>query len=564
MILAVAYVGRSAVMQSMSGTTVSMAPNVRRERVSFVGMLNSPIRFREAMSALHDVVISDLRFGVKDRSAHDAYLKEQQKREDRIRKAVAHAAVQEVLERWPEERRSELTDKYGRMQKLYWDAREKYGDYLQQHDPELFRLIVPMDPVITVSPDVLFFECFSADESSYGCLTVDRNAFTAEKDVSLGTTNIDYSWTLYQHFQDLRSYRPTRFAIDPGGFEVKTHEGVSYREEKIDLPSSWLRGFLQLQSAMSLPARRVPISREGLYNVLAFLKRHKATKSPRAVRFELEPGKPVVIALEPWDKKFVLHSTPYTGPHAESIRIWGRDRLRVLARLLPLVESAEVYLLGTGLPSYWSVKMGEMRLILGLSGWTVNDWTGASALDQLMPPAEPSQGLLDQIRNAFQAKTALRFNEIVTRTGAQPPMVLAGLNRLALYGQLIHDLPAELYRWRQIMPVAVSQQQIGPENPETLGSRELVQKGKARLARDETSPTGRRLLGGVVENRSEVEVTLDRDGRILRGKCSCSHHYRFGVRKGPCRHLQALRAVALNQTAQSGSLDRWFANVGGN
>src|SRR5437867_586456 len=75
MILAVAYVGRSAVMQSMSGMTVSMAPNVRRERVSFVGMLNSPLRFREAMSALHDVVISDLRFRPKDRSAYETYLK---------------------------------------------------------------------------------------------------------------------------------------------------------------------------------------------------------------------------------------------------------------------------------------------------------------------------------------------------------------------------------------------------------------------------------------------------------------------------------------------------------
>jgi hypothetical protein len=136
-------------MQSMSGMTVSMAPNVRRERVSFVGMLNSPLRFREAISALHDVVISDLRFQPKDRSAHEAYLKEQEKREERIRKAVAQAAVQDVLERWPEERQHELTDKYHKMQKLYWDARETYGAFLQQNDPELFRLIVPMDLIIT-------------------------------------------------------------------------------------------------------------------------------------------------------------------------------------------------------------------------------------------------------------------------------------------------------------------------------------------------------------------------------------------------------------------------------
>src|SRR5262249_39733381 len=153
-------------------------------------------------------------------------------------------------------------------------------------DPELWRLLVPCDPVITVAPDCLFFECFSADESSYGCLTIDRDAFERERDVALGTTNVDYSSKLYEHFQAMRSYRETRFLVDPVGFEVGSEAGTGYREEKIDLPPSWLRGFLQLQSAMTLPTRRVPVSGEGLYNILAFLQRHRAAKSPRAIRFE--------------------------------------------------------------------------------------------------------------------------------------------------------------------------------------------------------------------------------------------------------------------------------------
>src|SRR5205085_43345 len=198
----------------------------------------------------------------------------------------------------------------------------------------------------------------------------------------------------------------------PAGFEVQTHEGPAYREEKIDLPNSWLRGFMTLQSAMSLPTRHVPVSREGLYDVLAWLKRHRAAKSPRALRFELEPGKPGALVLEPWEKRIVLHGTPYPGPKAETVRTWGRDRLRVLARLLPLADGADVYLLGTGLPSFWSVRLGEMRLILGLSGWTANDWTGGSALDQLAPPAEPGDALLAQIGATFQKSPALTFEEI--------------------------------------------------------------------------------------------------------------------------------------------------------
>jgi hypothetical protein len=129
------------------------------------------------------------------------------------------------------------------------------------------------------------------------------------------------------------------------------------------------------------------------------------------------------------------------------------------------------------------------------------------------------------------------------------------LNRLAGLGQLIHDLPAGLYRWRQIMPVAVSQEQLGPENPETVAARRLV--GKVRLTRDERSPTGLRLLAGSVENRN-VELVIDNDGRMIKGKCTCSHHFTGGLRRGPCRHLQALRTAALSGTAQPATLERWF------
>ncbi len=419
--LTLAYRGRSDVLEGAAGLAVSLAPNLRRDRVSFAGTLRQPLRFREAMSALHDVVVSDLRFKPRDHSAYHAYLEEQKKREDVIRQAAAKAARGELLKGRDEPLPPGLQQQFNRLRKQYWTARLQYSDYLMRTDPDLWRRLVPCDPVITVAPDVLFFECFSVDESSYGCLTVSREAFRAEEEATLGTTNVDYSWALYEHFQKLRSYRETRFVVDPSGFEVQTQQAADYREEKIDLPPSWLRGFMQLQSAMSLPMRRVPISREGLYSVLAWLKRHRARKSPRAVRFELRPGRPTAIVLEPWEKRIVLHGTPYDGPKVETIRIWGRDRLRVLARVLPLVDVAEVYLLGTGLPSFWVVRMGEMRLLLGLSGWTVNDWTGASALDQLVPPVTVDDDLLSLIGVAFKDAPTQTFAQLRQRTGAEPP-----------------------------------------------------------------------------------------------------------------------------------------------
>lgn len=557
--LSTAYRGRSSVAQTPVGLAVSLAPNLRRDRVSFVGVLRQPLRFREAMSALHDVVISDLRFKPKDKTAYEEWKKQEAAKEARIRTDAAKLKRAELEKEQGKPIPPGLERRFQRCRKQYWDARTRYNNLISREDPELWRMLMPCDPVITVSPDVMFFECFSADESSYGCLTVERDAFEAEREVALGTTNVDYSWRLYEHFQTIRSYRETRFTIDPLGFEVQTTTAdEAYREEKIDLPQSWLRGFSSLQSAMSLPMRRVPLSREAVYSIVAFLKRHKAKASPRAVRFELTPGQPVKVVLEPWNKEIVVHDLPYPGPRKEVIRTWGRDRLRVLGRLLPLLDGVDVYLLGTGLPSFWVAKMGEMKLTLGLSGWTANDWTsGGSAIDQLAPPVAPSNDTMQAMAAAFKESPTWTLAALATKTRSSAAAVSAGLNKLALLGQVIHDLPHSVYRWRQVMPVTLSAEVIGPENEETVAARDLT-KWKCKISSDKVDAKGARHIVGTVDSRTTSEVTLDQDDRIVAGKCGCSYFYTGGLRKGPCRHLQALRNKALGVGGDGGTLDTWF------
>jgi hypothetical protein len=554
--LTVAYRGHSGITAGPGGLAVSFAPNLRRDRVSFVGDLRDPLRFREAVSALHAVVVSDLKFKPKDRSAYQAYLKRVMQREAAIRQ-LAYKHAKEALLAAPEEPIPVgLEGRFRSLRERYWGARVEYADYLAKNDPALFRVLVPCDPVVTVAPDVLFFECFSKDESSYGCLTAGRDLFSTPDAVAIGTTNVDYSLALYEEFQRLRTYRRTRFAVDPAGFEVRTEGGADYREEKIDLPPSWLRGFMQLQAAMSLPLRRVPVSREGLYAVLAHLKRHRARTSPRAVRFELAPGKPVEIVLEPWEVRIKLHDRLYDGPKAETIRTWGRDRLITLARLLPIADGADVFLLGTGLPSFWNVRLGGMRFLLGLSGWTANDWTsGGGALADLAPPAEPSEDVLGDVAAAFRDSPALTFEQVRQRTGAAPHLVAAALNRFALLGQLVHDLGGGVYRWRAILPVEASLKQVKVDSPEAEAAKQIVARGRAKVSRDETVG-GVRAVVGWAEDR-DVEAVCDPDGRVVRGRCSCSHYFRFKLRAGPCRHMQALRRAADGEKP-AGTLEQWF------
>src|SRR6187549_166467 len=72
------YGGSTTVTSNAHMTGLSFAPDTLRESTFFIGKLNKKIAFREAISALHDVVVSDLRFKPKDKTAYKEWAAQQE------------------------------------------------------------------------------------------------------------------------------------------------------------------------------------------------------------------------------------------------------------------------------------------------------------------------------------------------------------------------------------------------------------------------------------------------------------------------------------------------------
>ncbi len=537
----VRYLGRSEVRSTGGTTEVAFAPNLARPPVFFDGEVARPLRFREAISALHDVVVGDLRTKRKDRTAYLEWKAEQDRDERELRRQAHSSAKADEMARLTALRApAGLDDDFRKMHGVYWRARRQWASELSKNDPELFRALIPCDPVVTVAPDAVLFECFSKDESSYGCLSVDRDAFDGAVDAGLGTTNVDYSLALYERFQLLRTYRPTRLVLDPSGFSVSVEGRGDYREEKIDLPASWLRGFGQLQAAMALPSRVVEVSREALYSVLAHLRRHRERTGPRSIRFRLEPGMPPVLVLDPWGVEIVSHGSLYRGVRAEEIKVWGRRRLAALARVLPLAERIEVRLLGSGLPSFWSVQMGEMRLVLGLSGWTANDWAGSASLDLLSSFGEPDAETVERVTRRLEYLRSATTATLGDSLGLERDRLLGALHAMAKHGQAVYDFSADVYRYRPVLSVELSETMLGPEPPEVVDGRRLFRERRVTIERDEFLSPARRFVAAVVGD-TRCEAVFDPDNAYARAKCSCSFFHKSRLRSGPCRHLLALK-----------------------
>ena len=74
----------------------------------------------------------------------------------------------------------------------------------------------------------------------------------------------------------MRTSRRTTFRIGPEGFEVKTSGAGGRFERKVDVPESWVRGFLQVQAAMGMPGIRLDVQPIDLLAAVRYLRYTKA------------------------------------------------------------------------------------------------------------------------------------------------------------------------------------------------------------------------------------------------------------------------------------------------
>ncbi len=540
------YAGSTAIAGSPQSTSMTFAPDTYREPTFFVGTLGKRLPFREAISALHHVVVSDLRVKPKDRTQYMEWLRQQEQVfvADVLEQ---HAGLTKQIGGIRSEIRA-LREEQSRVMAPFYKAQRKYFNFLYKRHHDLWFVL---DPVITVHPDEIFFECFSQDESSYGRLGCSYEVFSDISEFACGTTNIDYSAALYNEFQKIRTYKETQFTVDPSGFEVETQGEEMYKEVKIDLPDSWVRGFLQVSSAMTLPARRLELHPMDVYNLCFVLRQNKARHGPRSMRYHLTPGEPIRIVFEPWNREVVCARSIYRGHEPDEIRVWGRRRLLILERLIPVAQRFTIHLLGTGMPSFYVADLGAMNFTLGLSGWTSNDWSRLGQFDLMAPRAEvdifTKQQVFDGLRETWQATP----DALATRLGLDRSTILGALSAYTQAGRAIYDLNKDVYRVRELSrePLPLDRLRFANER-EAAATRFLDARAVKAKARHDTG--GQLRLSGSVKDGDKKyapTLTIDGDERMTEAQCTCSHYVRNKLYKGPCEHMLALR-MAHAQTKQ--------------
>ena len=529
------YGGASNVQNGISSTSVNFAPDVLREPTFFVGTLDKKIPFREAISALHHVVLADFNFQPKDNTAYLAWLKSQEEI------WLADASVElSKLQLEIKNVRNQLHDLRKEREKItkpYYKAQQKYFEHLYKRDMAAWYIL---DPVITVHPDQVFFECFSKDESVYGKLSCGYGVFKDINEFKCGTTNIDYSDKLYKEFQKIRTYKETDFKIDPSGFDVQTTGEENYKEVKIDLPDSWVRGFLQVSSAMTSNKISFDLDAIDIANFISVLKRNKERKGPRSIKYILKPGEPIIAIFEPWNIEVICSNSVYKGEKEEEIRVWGRRRIALLERLLPITNKFTVHLLGSGMPSFYTAHLtNEMYFTLGLSGWTANDWTQASQLDLLAPRGQVAATTMQTIYLELRKDWFSTETKLAKKLDLDVNTVKQSLATFTQAGKVIYDLKNKVYRIRELKRDGIDLESLRFSSETDKEAYRLMSNNEVTNIKYNKNQEKIYVNGRV--NDYNAEVSIDKDLKIIDGKCNCSDYYQNKMTKGPCAHILALR-----------------------
>lgn len=504
---------------------VQLFSQLQRDAVQFSGKLKQPLAFREALATLFAIVGSDYRYVPKDRTAYTAFM---QMRRSNQNQGLAKAY-------------------------------RAYFDWLLRNDPLAYLIL---DPVISVHPDAVVMEVFSKDEGCYASLSFDHSFFASEGQVQYGTTNIDFSPDLAQGIEQIRSFRETQLTIGQQavGLTSQTAEALPTSEvieKRINVPQSWLRGFLQVQSSAQLAADVFYLKPLDLYNALRYLRLHADVKGKRrGLRIELESKQAPRLVLEPHDVVINGSAEAYQGKVAKVVRLWGRRRLQLIKRFLPYTQSIEVRLLGNGMPSFWILRGEGMTLTVAITGFTASNWSQALNFDLLLPRRADSLATLKTVTSHLQSVWVAPLNEIANHTGLEVTACRAALQQACQQGLVTYDAAHQVYRYRPLTEQPLDMSQFQFRQPAEKLAYDLLSRPNAisALTLNLIPQEGVEISATITvkEDKREYlsQLKLNEEGQVSKASCSCHQIMQHGLSQGACSHLIALRLAYAEHQAK--------------
>ena len=378
------------------------------------------------------------------------------------------------------------------------------------------------DPVVTSSGDRLRFESFSACGGVHARLDVLPEALDGPA-LATGTTNVDFNPPMRQALASIGGLEPLHLAV--GEDLTLTTMDATVTEERVPLPTRWLKGFAEVQIAT---AGMRPIFDLTPTQARKFVASLPAASGRRGLFFAASSGDEVRL----------------TGrPRAQAVRLAGPERLRLVEPLLRFTTGMRAYGPPTAptvpAASAWELQLVGARLTVTLSPEVTRGFSGEGRV--LRDLADPRAAVdADRLARFLSWQAVIDVAQVAQRAKLTQEHVVRALNHLGAAGRVGFDL-AEAAWFHRELPYDTAA--FGGMHPRLRDAQRLLEDGAVQL------------LDGlaIVRSRNGEQTVLTDAGSY---RCSCPWFGRHQDNRGPCKHILAVELVTGAQDdAEAGRRD---------
>jgi hypothetical protein len=376
--------------------------------------------------------------------------------------------------------------------------------------PALLARIIPADPVVTGSGELLRFEGFSACCSTYGRVDFLPEAIDGTW-YGRGTTNVDFNAPMRAALARVRDADQVGMAVGSSVVSL-SRGGESVVERKVKLPVRWLKGFTEVQAYQVRMAPKLEVSGFEAARFLRGLPRGLANTSGW---------------VAPSGRGLRLSQVAARG----AIRIGGVQRLHILDDLTRHAKAIRIYADDQSEASAWEVVLDEARFTLTLSPEVSRGFSGeGQVLSELA--VRRWEESLPRVRASLQWDTRIKAEVVAQACAFDCETVSAALAVLAAQGLVGYDLAERAYFHREL-PFDLDQ--VEALQPRLLEARKLIASAGVRIERND--PKTGQVEAAVRGTGVEHLVRLGPEGE----RCTCPWYAKHQSERGPCKHILAVQ-----------------------
>ncbi|MFY8187546.1 MAG: SWIM zinc finger family protein [Flavobacterium sp.] len=366
------------------------------------------------------------------------------------------------------------------------------------------------DPIVSAGASRLRFEGFSSCNGVYVRLDMKPAAIDGEF-IASGTTNVDFNEPMLNALNAIQKNEKVTLAVGQKELQVITSK-AKVIEKKVTLPPRWIKGLTSVQ----------------LY--LADMDQ----------KFELNKIQTIQLfqTLPKGNVKGEFHLTQRAGKcmfstlaTADSVRVGGIHRLRLLEGILPIVEKIRVYESSDKETCAVVADFGKMELLMAFSPDANRGFSGeGKALDTMAEhvPMEWIYGLNSLLKSNELFDPALLSIENDIEFSTMDSLT----SSLSSMGLLGYDLEARNHFYRRL---PFKTERILSLNPRLKNAKKLIENDDIQIIAKRNGYIEASVKGTDVHHR----VILEGENQ----HCTCQWFTNYQGKRGICKHILGVKMM---------------------